>query len=248
MEKIIAQSLASHKDEIQVKLCGVTPEIASMAWPVNTRLTAIEQSQEMIEEVWPQNLATRGKVIQGVWLEQHNESGKYGVVIGDGCFISMNYPDGYNALAATLARSLQKGGIFIMRFFIQIEQRETDAQVFEDLMAGKIGSFHAFKWRLAMSLQQSSHQGVCLHDVFHAWTQSGIDEDRLLTKMSWSRATLNTIELYENKKNIFSFATLPELDGIFSKYFHRESIHFPSYELGERCPIIVLRPRHTDVV
>ncbi|MDD5565258.1 MAG: hypothetical protein PHQ91_16200, partial [Thermoanaerobaculaceae bacterium] len=34
-------------------LCGVTPEIAGMAWPADTRLTAVEQSIEMIREVWP---------------------------------------------------------------------------------------------------------------------------------------------------------------------------------------------------
>jgi hypothetical protein len=231
------------QENIKAHLCGVTPEIATMDWPAGTNLVAVEQSQEMIRDVWPGDIKAKRNVVLGNWLETKPNKNHYDVVIGDGCFISVSYPDGYKTLAAILADTLKKDGLFVMRFFVQLENKESTDHVFEELLAGKIGSFHAFKWRLAMSLQPSSEQGVCLHTIFKTWQEANIDKKSLLAKTGWSKEAVETINLYENKNNYFSFATLPEVIELFNSQFHKESIYFPQYELGERCPIIVFRPR-----
>lgn len=242
MEYVVANSCDTQHN-IKAKLCGVTPEIALMTWPAGTYLTAVEQSQEMIQEIWPGDITEKRIAIQGDWLSSLSSKHDNDVVIGDGCFISVNYPDGYTALSANLADSLKNNGILVMRFFIQQDVKEQSEHVISDLVNGKIGSFHAFKWRYAMSLQQSSQQGIRLHDIYTAWQQAAIDTNWLAEHTGWTREVVDTINLYENKQNKFSFATLPEIIETLSHYFQQESIYFPQYELGERCPIITFRSR-----
>jgi hypothetical protein len=242
MEQIVAEKFAD-RNGIVAQLCGVTPEIAGMEWPTDTYVVAIEQSQEMIRDIWPGDLEYKRVAIHGNWLNASLNINNNDIVIGDGCFISVAYPDGYRDLAKTLSSSLKENGIFIMRFFTQIDEQESSDHVFSELLAGKIHSFHAFKWRLAMSLQSSSQEGIRLHDIYSAWQRAEIDQERLLAQTGWSREAVATIALYENKQNYFAFATLNEIHEIFADYFHKESIYFPQYELGERCPIITFRPR-----
>ncbi len=231
----------SNRKKINIKLCGVTPELATIQWPPQTFLTAIEQSMEMIQEVWPGDIDGKRKAIQGHWLDPEIDIHPYDVIIGDGCFISMDYPNEYNTFAKRLANSLAHDGLIAMRFFIQTENTESSDQVFCALQNGEINSFHAFKWRLAMALQSSSQQGVKLHDIYAAWQNSEITNNYLIDKRGWSENTINTINLYKHKQNHFYFATLPEILTILEKYFYVESIYYPNYELGERCPIIIGR-------
>lgn len=241
MEKVIASEYNTQQ-QIKAQLCGVTPEIASMNWPAGTYVTAIEQSQEMIQEVWPGNIAGKRVAIQGDWLSPPSTNNQNDIIIGDGCFISVSYPDGYERLSATLANVLKENGLFIMRFFTQLEEKESTEQVISELLQGNIGSFHAFKWRLAMSLQQSSQQGVKLHDIYSVWRAAAIDTSTLILQTGWSEEEIETIGLYQNKQNRFAFATLHEIIETFKHHFRQESIYFPQYELGERCPIITFRP------
>jgi hypothetical protein len=240
MEQVVADKF-SDEETIRVQLCGVTPEIATMQWPANVHLKAVEQSQEMIEEVWPGDVEGKRIAVQGDWLEVGSNRDHYDIVIGDGCFISFAYAEGYEALAKTLAGILKQDGLFVMRFFTQLDEKESSDHVFSELLAGRIGTFHAFKWRLAMSLQPSSQQGIRLHDIYDAWQQAAIDPQSLSVQTGWSRQAIDTISLYENKQNHFAFATLNEIYDVFRNHFIQESIYYPQYELGERCPIIAFR-------
>jgi hypothetical protein len=242
-EKLVHHECARHNCKISTLLCGVTPEIASMNWPSNAFVIALEQSQEMIREVWPGDIDEKRIALHGSWLDAPYADRGYGIAIGDGCFISMNYPDGYEALAQKLKSSLDPNGLLLMRFFVQPDKRESSQQVIADLKAGKIGSFHSFKWRLAMSLQVSSELGVRLHDIFMAWEQTGIDTSWLMEKTGWSNLAIDTISLYKQRENRFHFATASEIERTLGSHFTQESIHYLEYELGDRCPIIAFRAR-----
>src|SRR5258708_4148123 len=50
-------------------LFGITPEIASMSWPENTFLLAVEKSQAMIDVVWPGNILNQRQAICDNWLD-----------------------------------------------------------------------------------------------------------------------------------------------------------------------------------
>lgn len=244
--QIMEGAVATHchgMDTIEARLCGVTPEIASMTWPSGTMLKAIERSQEMIAEVWPGDIEGRREAICGEWLQEDLRHHRCQIVIGDGCFISMTFPDGYRALAGALHEALTPEGMLIMRFFTQALHREDPRQVLADLTEGRIGSFHVFKWRLAMSLQESSQAGVGLNDIYETWAEARLDTEALAARNGWSPEEIRTIDLYRGKQNRFAFATGENLRAVFAECFTEVSRHVPGYELGERCPIMAFRPR-----
>ncbi len=49
-------------------ILGVTPEVATCAWPEGARLTAVDVSEEMIARVWPATAVSHGaRAIRGDW-------------------------------------------------------------------------------------------------------------------------------------------------------------------------------------
>ena len=96
---------------------GVTPEIADMKWPDGTELVAIDRSEVMIQTVWPGNIDGFRKAYRAEWLDSGSVISSATVAIGDGCFNTLNYPDGYRALLDTAYQVLENKGALIMRFF-----------------------------------------------------------------------------------------------------------------------------------
>jgi hypothetical protein len=144
MERFVAQATtpAASRHGVKTLLWGVTPEIAAMTWPNGTSLLAVEQSEAMIEGVWPGDIPDYRSVKQGDWLDLPVAAASQDVIIGDGCFTCMEYPDGYRTLAASAHRVLNARGRLIIRFFVRPEEDETPDHVLQEVMAGKIGSFH----------------------------------------------------------------------------------------------------------
>ncbi len=223
-------------------LCGVTPEIADMAWPPGTRLTAVEQSVEMIRTVWPGDREGFRRARQGNWLAPPIEPASADLVIGDGCFISVGFPDGHRDLAASVRRALRPGGLLVMRCFVQPETREPAEKVWVELEAGRIGSFHAFKWRLAMALQQTAEAGIGLAEIWDAWSRGPLAAEQVRARTGWSADVLATMDLYRGGAHRFHFATEAELLDAVAGTIRLESRHVSPYELGERCPILAFRP------
>jgi hypothetical protein len=55
---------------------------------------------------------------------------------------------------------------FRIVFFLRPEKGEKTDSVFDELRAGRIGNFHIFKWRLAMSMHGAIEDGVRLGDIW----------------------------------------------------------------------------------
>jgi hypothetical protein len=244
MEEFVRRSHPDHRGPpLKVLLWGVTPEIATMAWPDGTELLAVDKSQPMIQHVWPGDIAGRRKAVCADWFEFARGTERYDVVIGDGNFAIVGYPQQYRMLAAAARDSLASGGVFITRFFIQPAKNETPEAVFDDLMANRIGTFHSFKLRLAMALQESSQSGVRMGNVFNAWKSAYVDLEALMAMTGWSQAVIETIYLFDGKDSRLSFPTAAEMDAVVSEHFDKLDERRLPYELGERCPILNLRPR-----
>jgi hypothetical protein len=143
---------------------------------------------------------------------------------------------------AALATTLQPRGLLMLRLFTQVARRESLAEVLGALHAGRIGSFHVFKWRLAMALQSDSTTGVKRDDVWRAYAAAGIDPARL-PQPGWSPAAIRTIRSYENQQTRLCFPTLDEVRSLLDEAFEGIEVTFPQYELGERCPIVTVTPR-----
>jgi hypothetical protein len=224
-------------------LWGVTPEIAAMAWPDGTELVAVDRSKPMIEHVWPGDVAGHRRTICSDWLEYSCGDEHYDIVIGDGTFTLMGYPQPFRALAAKAGEMLTSDGVLIIRHFMRPPKMETPEAVFGDLAANRIGNFHVFKFRLAMSLQKSADSGVRMGDVFSAWKGALIDLAALADMTGWTREVIETIRLYEGKDSRLSFPDAAEIDMVMREQFEKLDERYQPYEMGERCPIISYRRR-----
>lgn len=222
----------------RVLMLGVTPEIAQLDWPQGTCLDAVERSTEMIDVVWPGDVPGVRRAHRGEWLELPFRESSFDVVIGDGCYISMKFPDGYEQLTRSIRRVLKPDGMLIMRFFVSPEEKEHPDDVITDLLSGQIGSFHAFKWRLAMAVQNDPRHGVCLRDVWRTWSGYEISQIELARQMGWTLESIQTIELYQDRQVRFTFPRREEALSEVRTMFDVKHIHTPTYELGERCPIL----------
>jgi hypothetical protein len=219
-------------------LCGVTPEIACMRWPAGTRLVAVDHSRPMIGGVWP---AAAGVAVCGDWLALPLPDATQHLLIGDGCYSLLIGRARYAAFAAELRRVAADDALLAMRYFLRPERAEPVAVVVDDLWQRRIGNFHVFKWRLAMALHGTLEEGVRLGDIWDAWRQAVPDPAQLAAHLGWRPEVVNTIHNYRGVDTRYSFPTLAEARANAGG-FEIVATHTPDYELGGRCPTLIMRP------
>lgn len=228
---------------VRVFLCGVTPEIATTQWPFPIDLVGMDHSESMVRVVWPGDIPGVRRAQVGDWRQSGLPPHSRDVVIGDGGFVFFDYPASQRRLVAALRKLLQPRGLLVYRHYAQSERRESLHDVLAALDAGQIGNFHVFKWRVAMALQADSPSGVKLDDIWRACTQAGVEPARL-PQPGWSARAISTIRFYEGKESRLYFPSLEEFRSLLAESFQDIEVHFPSYELGDRCPIFTARPRN----
>ncbi len=222
-------------------LLGVTPELASMDWPRGTRLTAVDRCMEMIRGVFPRdNLSVPARAVRGDWLGLPLPDESADWVVGDGCYTLLDGPESYRALGQEVRRVLRPGGRYLVRLFLRPDSPEPVSAVFDDLEAGRIGNFHVFKWRLAMALHDGAGRGVRVDAIWERWRQAGIKPRELARDTGWPEAEIRTIEAYRGSKARYTYPTLNEARAALSVQFRELACRFPGYELGERCPTLLL--------
>ncbi|MGH7565481.1 MAG: methyltransferase domain-containing protein [Gemmatimonadota bacterium] len=236
------------RDDPTLLLMGVTPELCSLRSGERSRVIAVDRSTDMIHSVWPGRLRPKDEVLCADWRRLPIENESIDVVLSDGCLSTLSYPSGYVEVCAELLRVLRDGGRCVARCFVQSEQPELPADVLADLADGRIGGFHAFKWRLAMALQPGAETGVVLAYVWEALHEVERDLDTLSQRCGWSVEEVRTIDAYRGVEARYSFPSLGSLCGLFADAgFSVIEVSHPSYELGDRCPTVVLSPRESRV-
>jgi SAM-dependent methyltransferase len=243
VENIIAERFGG-AGPFRALLLGVTPELALMNWPPGARLVAVDRSPAMIRGVWPsRNPQIPARAICADWERLPMADGTMTTAAGDGFNIQLAYPDGYLCLGKEIRRVLHPGGILVMRAFVRPAREEDPDDVFRALSSKKIGNFHAFKLRLAMSLQDHAARGVSLADIWAIWRKRIPDPDELARATRWPAAEIRTIDAYRDSGTRYSFPNLGELrEALRTQFRELECLH-PGYELGDRCPTLVLRAR-----
>ena len=166
-----------------------------------------------------------------------------GVVIGDGSMNCVRYPNGFRRLAESVRRVLRDDGIFLLRCYVQPAVQERP----EEVLAGISGnsSFHHFKLRLLMAMQQSARQGVAVGEVFRFWADRRAEAAVPVRRAGWERAAVETIELYRGAKTVHTFPTRTELQSALGEFFDEVSLFHAPGGVGERCPLLVLKPRRS---
>jgi SAM-dependent methyltransferase len=220
---------------------GVTPELCSLPTGERSRVIAVDRSVEMIRSVWPGRLRPRDEVLCADWRWLPIEAETIDLVLSDGCLSTLSYPSGYSDVCAELHRVLRDGGRCVVRCFVQPDRPERADDVLAGLADGRAGGFHAFKWRLAMALQPDAETGVVLADVWDAFHDADGDLDAVSLRCGWPIAEVRTIDAYRSLEARYSFPRLGDLRALFvDAGFSVLEVSRGSYELGDRCPTVVL--------
>ncbi len=229
--------------EARALLCGVTPELAALSLPMDMPLVAVDQSAPMIAAVWPGDGPGR-HAVQGDWLALDLPDGSVDIALGDGCFTLLDHPQGHRRFAESLARVLVPGGLFSVRLFCRPQHAEPLDAVFGALVAGQIGNFHAFKWRLAMALHgDDSARGVSVAEVWRVFYERCGSPAELAQRVGYPVEQVRTIDNYEGASARYSFARASEVTALLAPEFELLDEWRDDYELGERCPSLLFRRR-----
>jgi SAM-dependent methyltransferase len=222
-------------------ILGVTPELATLDWPPGTTLVAVDSCTAMIEEVWPRSgLPENARVLNADWRNIPVDAGAFDIVVGDGCLVLLDYPNGYRDLAVEVRRVLAVDGRWVLRIFTRPAELETIESIKADLAEGRVGSFGAFKWRLAAALQQAVEYGVRLAEVWEAWQE--IRAGLAMLPPEWTPEIITTIDAYQDSSTKYTFPSLIDVREVLRDLFVEIGCAVPAYELGERCPTLVLAP------
>lgn len=214
-------------------LLGVTPELANLS----AHISALDNSADMIRALWPQDKP----VILGDWLAMPFEPCSFDNVIGDGCPVLLSWPLQYQKLFAQVGRVLKPGGKLLLRVFVGAETAESTEQVCSDALAGRMKSFHAFKWRLSMAIAATSPDYTfCIADTLATFDRLLPDRERLAAASGWCMDEIKTIDFYRGSTARYSYPPLSQLRKTIPLGLKEYEPLYGSYELAERCPLLVL--------
>jgi len=217
-------------------LLGVTPELADLS----PNLTAIDRSQAMLDGVWPGDTPQR-RALVGNWLKLRLPAASFRSVIGDGA-LALPWPGPASKLLSEAATVLMHGGRFVCRVFASPEAGEALDAVRAAVDSGEVRNVHALKWRIAMAIAHARGEPNVpvreIRDQFERWFP---DRDALAAQKSWPRDEIDTIDMYKGSEASYSFATRRQtLDIVPPELINARFVDAGSYELAERCPLLVL--------
>lgn len=243
-ETVAAWAGGRDGSRISALMLGVTRDIATMRWPESAELLGVDNSGAMVSAVWPGDVPNRRSGIQGDWFHLPRPESSCDIVIGDGSMNCVRYPEAFRELAASVRRVLRDDGIFILRSYVQSEKPETPDELFDAVFSEPVTDFHRFKFRLLLSMQPNAQEGICVSDVHQCWAAQRLDRDRLVSELGWRADEIDTMENYRGSGTVHTFPTLDEFRDGLRELFEEPAILRPTAALGERCPILVVRPRH----
>lgn len=225
-------------------LLGVTPKIATASWPQEVELLAVERVQAMIDSVWPGDTDQR-RAICADWLDPPFPDLSFDLAIGDGCLTAVGFPDELSRLLASIHRCLRSDGYLMLRLFCRPHVPETPDAVITALRSGAIGSFHAFKWRLAMAIQDMSDApDVAVDEIWRVWNAARIDMGVLAEERGWPSEQVRTIEYYRGSPARYNFMRFDQaVRHLRRAGFDLAATRSGSYELADRCPHVLLKKR-----
>jgi hypothetical protein len=220
-------------------LLGVTAELTALS----DSLLAQDRDGAMIARLWrprtPQQTAR-----QADWLDAASDDTLFDFAAGDGSINAIAYADEYSRLFARLRERLHDKALLVLRVFCTPEQGETPEAVLAAARQGGIGSFHAFKWRLAMAIVAGQGDpNIRVHDIREQFQALVAEADRaeLAAAAGWLAADIDTIDVYRDSPTVYSFPTRSQLRAALPSYCEEIGSGSGTYELAERCPVIAFR-------
>ena len=222
-------------------ILGVTPELIQLAWPAGTRLQAFDHSQAMVDALWAPNPAIPSQVCVARWETLPCADASLDAVAGDNSLGVMASLGDQEPVLRSLARVLRPGGRLVLRYFVRPDRPEPDDRVAADALAGRIRSFHALKWRVAMTLSEAPGYSVAVADIHRRFERLFPDRERLARAGGWPSELIDTIDAYADAPTRYAFPTLEAAIAMARPWFEVTDVRQGSYELAERCPIVAMR-------
>jgi SAM-dependent methyltransferase len=226
----------AHKHSARVLVLGVTQELVRAFDSV----IAVDCSALMIERLFVERRGHRA--VCADWRAMPIPDASIDVVVGDGSLTCLQVLSAYGQVAKELRRVLVPGGIGVLRLFASPEVLETLDEVEIALRERTIGSMHALKWRIAMALPRTEGT-ICLaemRNVFNRWVP---DRTAFCESTGWRRDVVDNIDIYAGSQETRTFPSVSDLRALLADDFFVEVDGEKSYELGDRCPTVVLRRR-----
>jgi hypothetical protein len=231
------------RSAIEAVMLGITPSIALMNWPSASQITGIEMSAAVIKAIWPGDIPNKREAKCASWFALSDCKNSCDVVIGDGSFIACRFPQEARMLIKAVRESLRHGGIFIVRVYIRPDKPESLEGVMRDLLTLKYHGIDGFKLRLWLALARSVEDGVAVQEAARVLEEYRVDEKVMMERLGWTAAAVKHLGKWRTSNAVYSFPSLNELRELTNEYFYEESITFPTYCLGNCCPILVLRTK-----
>jgi hypothetical protein len=228
----VGERFAGRRTPVESLLLGVTPELALMRWPVPLGLTAIDHSEPMVRRVWPGDLPGERRALVGDWMH-YAPAAPPELVLTDGAPVFFSRPE---TLFARVRELLSPQGMFIVRAFCAPPAREHLDAVLADAQAGRVDSFHLFKWRVAMAMQDDAQAGVAQHAVWARCKDMALDY-AALPQPGFSARAVSTLRFYEGQSARLHFPTREQYAQALGRVFGTVRFANPSYACGERFTV-----------
>lgn len=217
-------------------LLGVTPELV----PLAPSLIAVDNNAGMVQKLW-QSHPEGCQVMLGDWLALPFEPNTFDRVMGDGCTTVLEYPRQFVDLFGQLTHCLEAKGRLILRIFARPEIAETPEAACAAAMAGEIGNFHSFKWRLAMAMaSENERTNLPVAEIHARFNQLLPDRAALAAASGWELADIGTIDVYQGATANYSFPTLAQVQAALPPQLKVIDVLYGQYELADCCPMVVL--------
>ncbi len=240
-DTVVMQREASALDAgTYVAVLGLTSEIIGCEWPADVKLSAIDHSPAMMERLWPPAKGpANAEAILADWLHMPFEAGTFDLVAGDGCYVLLLFPEGYEALTREVHRVLRPGGRFVIRVFMRPDEPETVNDIGLAVGRGEIGSVHALKLRLLAAVHGASGLGSRLDDAWQAWKAMPPLPESTVGKPGWTAEEIVCLETYAGMDTRYYLPTLAEFRQCIQPFLTELDCVGGRYELANRCPTLV---------
>ena len=238
----VIDALVRRTSAPRVLLLGVTPELSSLRYPAEARLIAVDSSVEMLSALWKPPSGCASLALHARWETLPVAPGSLDLVLADASVCALPDVRTIHAVLAMVACAMRPGAWLCGRTFVSPPQPECIDVILRELREGRAGSVHGTKWRIAMALQGLSENGVALADVWRVFQRAG-DRELLGVRHGWSAASVATLDAYRDVSSRLCFPTFARTRELFAAHFDELDCRLPDYELGERCPTLLLRRR-----
>lgn len=214
-------------------LLGVTPEIHAAF----DDLIAVDKDPNMIAAVWPGD--TPGKrAMQAQWWDMEWPEASFDNIIGDCAITLLGDAAAITEFQSRCMRWLRPGGSLVHRVMTRPEIPVTEDDIGRDLRQPARINFHAFRWRMGQCVAERHDGPAPASEVYDMFQGMVPDRDGLCEATGWTRAEVDSIELYRDNPQRPFFGTKKQWLGTMPA--DAMDIRFTSvfdHDFSDHCPV-----------